>query len=273
MNRPTPVSLPESRLRAGLSLQREGAGKVGSERIRLLRAIETHGSIAGAARELGLSYKAAWDAVGTLNNLFAEPLVEAAPGGRAGGGTRVTGAGRALIEGFVLLEASLSKSLAAFDRGLTRQPGGTIDTLWSLMMQTSTRNTFRCTVTGVRQGTVNAEIDLAFSDGQELRAVITERSAEDMGLAPGTEVFALIKASFVMLATGDGGRVSACNRLAGTVAGRTDGPINSEITLDLGAGKTLTAIVTRHSAETMGLTEGTAATALFKASHVILAMP
>ncbi|TCM82707.1 TOBE domain-containing protein [Rhodovulum steppense] len=267
--------MSDSTLKAALILQREGAPRVGGDRIRLLRAIDAHGSIAGAAREVGLSYKAAWDAVGTLNNLFAQPLVEAAPGGRTGGGATVTRAGFALIDCFSMLETSLGKALSAINTGLATSPVGAVNTLWSLLMQTSTRNTYRCTVTKVTQGAVNAEIDLALTDGHvPLTAVITERSTEDMGLKEGAEVFALIKATFVMLMAGDDqGRVSACNRLTGTVAAREDGPVNSEITLDLGAGKTITAMITRKSAESLGLDVGATATALFKASHVIIAMP
>ncbi|WP_242468960.1 TOBE domain-containing protein [Rhodovulum adriaticum] len=141
-------------------------------------------------------------------------------------------------------------------------------------METSTRNTFRCTVSKITQGAVNAEIDLALSDGRRLAAVITERSAEDMGLKEGNEVFALIKATFVMLMVGDApGRVSACNQFPGTVSARKDGPVNSEITLNLGDGNAITAIVTRGSADSLGLKVGATATALFKASHIIIALP
>lgn len=266
--------MSDTALKVALTLQREGASRVGGERIRLLRAIDTHGSIAGAAREVGLSYKAAWDAVATLNNLFAQPMVEAAPGGRSGGGAKVTEAGRALIDCFSALETALCKALAAVESGLTTSPGEAANTLWSLMMQTSTRNTFRCRVTNVVQGSVSAEIDLALSDGHSLTAVITERSAEDMGLTQGAEVFALIKATFVLLASGDQpATISACNRLPGTVSAREDGPVNSEITLDLGGGKTITAIITRKSADRLQLQVGHPATAFFKASHVIIAMP
>lgn len=141
-------------------------------------------------------------------------------------------------------------------------------------MQTSTRNTLRCTVTKVTQGPVNAEIGLALTDGHTLTAVITERSTQDMGLSEGAEVYALIKATFVMLMAGDDPcRVSACNRLTGTVSARQDGAVNSEITLDLGEGKTITAMITRSSADSLGLDVGATATAVFKASHVIIAMP
>lgn len=261
-------------LTASLTLQRAGTPRVGADRIALLQAIDRLGSIASAAREVGLSYKTAWDAVGTMNNLFDCPLVETNTGGKGGGNATLTEAGRGLIDGFSLLEQTLGKALCALQGGIATTPENAINTLWSLMMRTSTRNTFRCTVTQVTEGAVNAEVELALQGGHTLTSVITERSAADMGLAPGTEVFALIKASFVMLAAGeDVGRISACNRLSGTVAARTDGPVNCEITLDLGAGKTITAVITHKAADALELIPGARATAIFKASHVILAMP
>ncbi|SOC19012.1 TOBE domain-containing protein [Rhodobacter maris] len=273
----------ERPLTAALSLQRPGDARIGRDRIRLLAAIDRLGTIAGAARELGMSYKTAWDAVATLNNLFERPLVEAAPGGRTGGNARVTEAGRALIGGFGRLEETLDRALADLEADLLPAPGAerplpvrgaAIGTLWSLSMQISARNTFRCTVTGLSPGAVNTEVELALTDGHRLVAVITERAAQDMGLAPGRAVFALIKSSFVMLsAGGDPGRISACNRLTGLVAARSDGPVNSEIVLDLGACKSITAVITRTSADALGLAPGVPATALFKASHVILMCP
>lgn len=141
-------------------------------------------------------------------------------------------------------------------------------------MQTSTRNAFRCTVTKVTEGAVNSIVDMALTDDQQLTAVITERSASEMGIAEGTEVYALVKASFVMLAPGAfTGPVSARNLLAGTVSARNDGAVNSEIVLDIGNGKSVTSIITIESARRLGLEPGVTATALFKAGHVIIALP
>ena len=65
-------------------------GKIGSDRIQLLEAIHRNGSISKAAKVLGLSYKAAWDAVIAMNNLFPSPLVERQTGGKRGGGAVLT---------------------------------------------------------------------------------------------------------------------------------------------------------------------------------------
>ncbi|MDR3512494.1 MAG: TOBE domain-containing protein [Caulobacteraceae bacterium] len=253
---------------------RGGGGQVGAERIALLAAIQAHGSISGAARSLGLSYKGAWDAVQALNNLFERPLVAARPGGRAGGAAEVTAQGRAVIAAFHLLERELAKALALVERSLdlSAVPPPTA-LLWSLSMKTSARNALRGVVTEVTDGAVNAEVALRIGEGQTLVAILTRDSVRALGLVPGREAIALIKSSFVILSAGaEPPRTSARNALPGVVIHREDGAVNSEISLEIEPGKTLTATVTLESARALGLVVGAPACALIKASHVILAV-
>ena len=86
-------------LSATVVLERPGLPRVALARMALVEAIGELGSISAAARKVGLSYKAAWDAVQALNNLFEAPLVEAAPGGSRGGTAALTprNAFRALV--------------------------------------------------------------------------------------------------------------------------------------------------------------------------------
>ena len=64
--------------------------------------------------------------------------------------------------------------------------------------------------------------------------------------------------------------MSVRNRLDGTVLGRVDGGVNTEIDIDIGGGKTLTSVITRHSADALDLRIGEPVAALFDAGHVIL---
>ena len=59
--------------------------------------------------------------------------------------------------------------------------------------------------------------------------------------------------------------------LQGTAVRRTDGAFNSEIQLDIGDGKILTAVIPKESAEDLRIAAGDRLDAIFKASHVILA--
>ncbi|WP_174298365.1 TOBE domain-containing protein, partial [Sphingomonas bacterium] len=145
--------------------------------------------------------------------------------------------------------------------------------LWGMTMRTSARNALRGTVSRVTTGAVNAEVRLAVAEGVEVVATVTRESVAELGLVPGAGAIALIKSSFVILAPGDQPiRTSARNCLPGVVIAREDGAVNSEVTLELRLGKTLTATLTRESAAALNLEVGARALALVKASHVILAV-
>lgn len=262
-------------LAASLSLRRDLGSRVGGDRIALLEAIGELGSITAAAKRTGLSYKAAWDAVQALNNLFDQPLVVAHPGGAKGGQAEVTPRGRSVIGAFRAVEHELEHTLAVLERRLADGETASIgDLIWSLGMKTSARNAMRGVVSAVTPGAVNSEVTLKVSDGVQIVAIVTRESVKTLGLEPGVPALALIKSSAVILAAGgeSAPRTSARNALGGVVLRREDGAVNSEITLQLAEGKTLTATITKQSAEDMDLEVGDPATALIKASHVILAV-
>ena len=73
------MSQNQQKLVGKLALETEFGPFLGDTRIRLLEAIDTHGSISQAAKAVPLSYKAAWDAVDAMNNLADEALWCAAP--------------------------------------------------------------------------------------------------------------------------------------------------------------------------------------------------
>lgn len=263
----------DGELHASLVLRRGLMARVGLERVALVEAIGELGSITAAAKKLGLSYKAAWDSVQALNNLFDGPLVAAAPGGRSGGAAEVTPRGRAVIAGFRRVEREINAVLARMETRLSGAPDDDLGGLfWSLGMRTSARNALRGTVKTVTPGAVNGEVTLALGEGVEIVAILTLRSIADLGLAVGKPAIALIKSSFVILAKGENLKTSARNQVAGVVADREDGAVNSEVTLDIGGGKTLTATITRESADALEIAVGDAVTALIKAPHVILAV-
>gem|GEM_PF-976696 len=83
---------------------------IGPGKIELLKAIERHGSIAAACREMGLSYKKAWQLLNTMNRHLAAPVINTATGGTQRGGATLTDQGRALIENYHRLMAELEKS-------------------------------------------------------------------------------------------------------------------------------------------------------------------
>jgi molybdate transport system regulatory protein len=245
----------------------------GLTRIKLLAAIASCGSITRAAKEIHMSYKAAWDAVDQMNNLAGEPLVERVSGGKGGGGTRLTARGLQLVDNFRTLEREHQR----FIEQLGQHPGGLADDfqlIRRMHMKTSARNQFLGTVAQVKAGAVNDEIALDIAGGQRIVAIVTRDSTLELGLVPGAQAFALVKDSSIILVTDEeGARFSARNRMSGTIARIQPGAVNTEVVLDLGGGATLAAIITNDSREYLALAVGGQASGIFKASSVILAIP
>jgi molybdate transport system regulatory protein len=241
-----------------------GLGPIGRERIVMLEAVATHGSITQAAKTLGASDKAVRDGLNAINNLLPRPAV------RAGGNRpEVTEDGRRLITSFRRLETVLSRICQA----IGEEDGECPDQLfWSGALKTSARNAFRCLVVEVRRSAVNVEVTLRLSDSNTMAAVITPDSADELAIERGREVIALVESSFPLLVRADKEpRMLTCNRIVGTVMARTDERDGGEVVLDIGDGKTLTALVAGDGTEAPQLAVGDPAYAFFMASQVILA--
>lgn len=140
-------------------------------------------------------------------------------------------------------------------------------------MKTSARNQFLGRVKLIKKGAINSEVILDIGGGDELAAVITNDSVEHLALQPGIEAYALVKAPWVIVTTDESFKTSARNRLCGTVVRCHEGAINGEVVIELPGGKLVVATITNESIHELGLTEGTRACALIKASHVIIAIP
>ena len=66
-------------------------------------------------------------------------------------------------------------------------------------MQISARNVIKGKVKKVTHGAVNSEIIIEIAGGTEMVSIITKSSAERLGLKPGKEVYAIVKASNVLI--------------------------------------------------------------------------
>ncbi|KAB2966429.1 TOBE domain-containing protein [Zoogloea sp.] len=259
-----------------LTVDTEFGTFLGDTRIRLLEAISRYGSISQAAKAVPLSYKAAWDAVDAMNNLAEEPLVERAVGGKHGGGTNLTEYGRRVIAMYRAVEQEYQQ---AIDRLAARLGDGgetnvrQFQTLLRRMsMRTSARNQFVGTVSGLREGEVSFEVRIRLDDANEVVAVITRASAENLELGIGSEVHAFVKAPSVLLITDPNARTTARNHLWGQVTAIHEGPVSSEVTITLPSGRNITSVVTHDSIDNLTLSVGSPACAVFQATSVILAV-
>lgn len=98
---------------------------LGPGKVDLIEAIERSGSISGAARDMGMSYRRAWLLVDALNHMFKSPVVEAATGGARGGGAVITEFGKGVAAAYRRIEErtrlAIREELAPFDPGIARR--------------------------------------------------------------------------------------------------------------------------------------------------------
>ncbi|MEU4953022.1 TOBE domain-containing protein [Streptomyces lavendulae] len=138
-------------------------------------------------------------------------------------------------------------------------------------MSLSIRNQIAGTVTSITAGEAMSSVKVRLEGGQDITAAITTDAAKELGLAEGTAVKALVKATEVSLATAAVKGVSIRNQIPGTVVDVAAGPAMASVKVDVNGGG-LTAAITADAAKDLGLAAGTSVVALIKATEVSLAV-
>ena len=138
-------------------------------------------------------------------------------------------------------------------------------------MKVSARNTFAGSVSAITKGAVNSEVTITLKGGLPLVAVVTNGAIENLGLKVGSDAFAIVKASSVIIGTDlHDAKVSARNVFCGTITKVIEGPVNTEVDVEVGGGNVMSAVITHGSSQKLELKEGGHACTLFKASSVII---
>jgi len=141
-------------------------------------------------------------------------------------------------------------------------------------MAISARNLFKGKVTDLKEGPINAEVEITTPAGDKIVATMTEGSVKSLGLCIGADAVAAVKTPWVILLAGAPEyRFSARNQLQGKVSGFVKGAVNCQVDVTLPGGSQVSAMITNAAVTDMGLTEGAPVVALFKASHVLVGVP
>jgi len=260
---------------AKLSFSTEIGHFLNDNRIRLLDAIAEHGSLSAAARSLPMSYKAAWDALDSMNNLSAEVLVIRSAGGKNGGGTTLTPYAKKLISMYKALEIEYQKSLDRLQQALINTPEvKEINDFRQIMsrvnFKSSARNQLLGKVISVTTGAVNVIVELKVSEQLTLIAAVTKDSALSLDIEFGQELVALIKSSQMTLEQGNDLKLSADNQLSGVISRIQPGAVCSDISVKMADQKSLSVTITEESLAQLALQPGKSVTVCFNASAVIL---
>ncbi|MFF3860328.1 molybdopterin-binding protein [Streptomyces sp. NPDC002209] len=137
-------------------------------------------------------------------------------------------------------------------------------------MSLSIRNQIAGTVTAVTAGEAMATVKVRLEGGQDITAAITADAVKELGIAEGSAVKALVKATEVALATAAVDGISIRNQLAGTVSDVATGGAMASVKVDVNGGG-LTAAITKDAVEALGLATGSSVVALIKSTEISLA--
>ena len=114
MNCVTPNTVKKMKPKTNIWLEKDGKVVLSLWRVRLLEAVEETGSISGAASQMSISYRRAWDKIHECEERLGEKLVDTQTGGEGGGGSRLTPVAKDYIERF-------HKFIAGFDEFVTQR--------------------------------------------------------------------------------------------------------------------------------------------------------
>ena len=104
--------MQNTKIRIKLQILCGAEAAIGPGKADLMAAIEKEGSISGAGRALGMSYRRAWLLVDTLNHCWTDRLVETTSGGSSSRGARLTVKGRVVLDNYRALQRQLEAATA-----------------------------------------------------------------------------------------------------------------------------------------------------------------
>lgn len=137
--------------------------------------------------------------------------------------------------------------------------------------KTSARNNFFGKVDSLAKGDIQSLVEIATPEGFRIQTMVTNSSAQRLGLKPGRLASAEIKAPWLSLEHADRpGRSSADNMFEGVISAVSRGTINVECEVGIHEGMTLCAVVSAPGFDALGLKEGDAVRVLFSCYAVTL---
>ena len=240
------------------------------KRMEILRLVGECGSISQAARDAGVSYKAAWQAIDTLTNLAGVVLVERAVGGSGGGGASITLAGQKLLSMADLLCEARKQVFSSFRYSkLLLPPADPV--LSGMGIRTSMRNQMPCTVEKLETRGQVVRVHLQLAEGATVVSRITKASAELLGLKKHQQVLALCKANAVSVVA-DPAPLKGNPATVQVLGGRADrisrGGAGHEVSVQLDAGLQLVGFAAIGSA----LKAGTRVCILVDEAAIVIAL-
>jgi len=138
-------------------------------------------------------------------------------------------------------------------------------------MKSADYNSLDGIVTAIRPGVDADEVQLGLADGMQIVIKVSHEVQNILKLQQGGRAFGLVHPTSIVLLEEPAASLPATfNQLVGSVRDVGEGDDDIKVGLDLPNGQTLVARITNERAESLNLTAGAPATAVFKAGSVII---
>jgi len=182
---------PQKKRRFSCKIWIEHKGKplIGKGGAKILQEIDSTTSLTETSKNLNMSYRYVWNYIQKVEKLIGESVVETFRGGKlGGGGARLTGLGRSLLEEYKRTEGYLEKVLEDKEYWET------------VSLKISARNQFRGKVVSIEKDGVTAQVKVEVTLPTLVTALISKEAAEELDIQVGDTVEAVVKATEVMIA-------------------------------------------------------------------------
>jgi molybdate transport system regulatory protein len=250
-------------------LTKDGQSFLGSGRIELLKLIDLTGSINAAAKEMKMSYKAAWERINGMNSLADQPLIERQTGGKGGGGTTLTPYARELIATYARFNELHRQFIDRFSEA-GDDPEHLARILSRTFLTTSARNQLPSVLTTLTENGLHSTLTLSLSGSDTLLSTITAKSVKNMGLTLGCDVYAIVKSSDINIVIIPPTNDTNDNVLCGTVESLESAGDNIEVALRLMGGTLLIALQKQDTLQ--NITVGSTVFAVISPLHIIIGL-
>jgi molybdate transport system regulatory protein len=170
-------------------LEKDGEHLLGKGGAEILSAIKEYGSISKAAEKLGMSYRYVWNYLKRMEEVLGTKVVDARRGGAKGGRAELTEFGERVLRQYRRIEKYIE------------DVGRDYDSFWEAIgLKISARNKIEGVVRKIEVDGIAAKVEIEVSQPCVIKAVITKEAAEELELREGEKVYAVIKATEVMVA-------------------------------------------------------------------------
>ena len=135
-------------------------------------------------------------------------------------------------------------------------------------MKISARNQFKGTIVSITEGAVNGIVQIDIGGSNIVSSTISMNAIKELGLVPGKEAVAIIKATEVMIGLGEM-VLSARNKFKGTICRIDEGAVNAIVCMEIAGGHRISATISMNAVKELELAVGKEAVAVIKATSVM----